>query len=175
MGWTWRDCVGSFVITDSNRLLFKKDLADGLGPDRADAVWRSVDRWLADGQGLVLCLGALEQQVFGDTITIPMKKIKAILIVNKNTTSDGYLVVGGAGIDEWCAPFGMLGDTVKVMPGSPLLLASLRDGWPVDFGSEMLKLQAAGGEVTFDIAILGTTEDQQFGSGDSSSGWSSSG
>jgi hypothetical protein len=175
LGWTWRDRAGSFLIADSNQLLFKRDLPDGSAANQADAIWRAVDQSLVAGQSMLLCLGALEEPVFGDTITIPMTRIKAILIVNKNTVDDGYLVVGAAGIDEWAAPFGMIGDTLKVMPASPLLLANVRDGWEVEFGSEILKIEAAGGDVLFDVAILGTTQGGASGSSDGgSSGQSSS-
>jgi hypothetical protein len=171
LGWTWRDRVGSFLIADSNQLAFKRDLADGVAANQADAVWRAPDQSLAAGQAMLLCLGALEQSIFGDTITIPMTRIKAILIVNKNAAGDGYLVLGAAGTDEWAGPFGMTGDTLKVMPSSPLLLANVRDGWEVEFGSEVLKIEAAGGDVLFDIVILGTTH---AAASDSSSGESSS-
>jgi hypothetical protein len=172
LGWTWRDRAGSFLVTDSNQLQFKRDLADGPGPNQAEAVWRAVDQSLESGQSMLLCLGALEQSIFGDVISIPMAAVKAILIVNRNTAGDGYLVIGAAGTDEWCAPFGMLGDTVKVMPSSPLLLANVRDGWPVELASEMLKIEAAGGEVLFDVVILGTLS---AGASGSSSGSSSEG
>ena len=167
LGWTWRDRVGGFVIADGSQLQFNRDLADGPGANQAQAVWRAADQSLASGQAMLLCLGALEEPMFGDTITIPLMRIKAILIVNKNTSGDGHLVVGAAGTDEWFAPFGMVGDTLKVMPASPLLLANVRDGWDVELGSEMLKIEAAGGDVLFDVAILGTTSAQQ---PDSSSG-----
>src|SRR3972149_8679504 len=94
LGWTWRDRAGDLVITDSNHLPLKKDLADGAGPDQADAVWHAIGQVLADGEEMLLDLGALPQSLFGDTITIPMTRVKAILIVNKSAAGDGYLVVG---------------------------------------------------------------------------------
>ena len=172
LGWTWRDRTGDFLVTDNNQLVFKRELADGSGPDQADAVWRATDQSLGAGQSTLLCLGALEESLFGDSITIPMTRVKAILVVNRNASGDGYLMLGAAGIDEWSAPFGMIGDTLKVMPSSPLLLANVRDGWEVDLGSEMLKIEAVGGDVLFDVAILGT---MSAAAGDSSSGESSSG
>jgi hypothetical protein len=36
-------------------------------------------------------------------------------------------------------------------------LANVRDGWEVEPGCEALKLEAVGGDVIFDIAILGTS------------------
>jgi len=171
LGWTWRDRLGTSSITDSNRLPFARDLSDGSGANQADVVWHAHDQSLAAGESITLYLGALAQGLFGDTITLQLARVKALLIVNRSAVGDGYLVVGGAGVNEWCAPFGMLGDTVKVMPDSPLLLANVRDGWDVGVDSEALRITAAGGTVVFDVAILGTS---QGGSGDSSSGESSS-
>jgi hypothetical protein len=168
LGWTWRDQAGTLAILDSNRLRFAKDLADGPEADQAEAVWWAEDETLSAGQSITLELDALQQGCFGDTITIPLARVKAILIVNKSAAGEGCLLVGGAGADEWYAPFGASGDTVKVMPDSPLLLASSRDGWEVGPGNTALKIAAAGGSVTFDVAILGTLAGQ--GSSSSSSG-----
>lgn len=175
LGWTWRDRVGPFVVTDENRLLFTKDLPDGVEAGEADRVWRMGDQVLAAGESRTWGLAALPHSLFGDTIVISFARVKALLVVNKTAAGNGYLILGGAETDQWFAPFGMLGDTVKVMPGSPLLLAHLGDGWPVEVGHEMLKLQALGGEVTYDIAILGTSGSGSGSSSSSSSSPSSSG
>ena len=167
LGWTWRDHVDAAPIIDSNRLLFSQDLADGVAANQADGVWHVEDQTLADGASTSFDLDALEKSLYGDTITISLLKVKAILIVNKNTTPEGYLLVGGAEVDEWHAPFGAAGDTIKVMPGGPLLLANAGDGWDVTVDAAVLKIAAAGGEVTFDVAVLGTTSDT--GSSSSSS------
>jgi hypothetical protein len=167
LGWTWRDQIGAFSILDSNRLHFNKTLADGAGADQADAVWHANGQTLSAGQWTTLELDALEQSCFGNTILIPLASVKAILIVNKNTAQSGYLLVGGAAVDEWHAPFGASGDRVKVMPDGPLLLVNSREGWDVEPGSTALKIAAAGGDVTYEIAILGTLEEQ--GSSSSSS------
>lgn len=174
LGWTWHDRLGTCLITDSNRLEFSQDLADGSGSRQADAVWHAQDQTLDAGQSTTLDLDMLQQDLFGDVITIPLARVKAILVVNKNTAGGGYLVVGGADADEWDAPFGASGDTVKVMPGSPLLLANAGEGWPVEIGQSALKIAAAGGNVTFDCAVLGTLPDES-GSSSSSSSSSSSG
>ncbi len=167
LAWTWDDRMGTSRITDSNRLQFDKDLPDGADADQADAVWHAEDQTLSAGQWTILELDALELSCFGDTIVIPFSKVKAILIVHRNTSAGGYLLVGGAAADEWYAPFGASGDTVKVMPDSPLLLSNSRDGWDVQFGGSALKIAAVGGDVTYDVAILGTLAG---GSSSSSSG-----
>lgn len=157
LGWSWRDRIGPFTVIDDNRLLFNRELSDGIETWQADVVWHAADQALLAGQSTTLELAALGQSLFGESIVIPLAKVKAILVVNKSAAAGACLLVGGAGVDEWSAPFGMLGDTVKVMPGSPLLLANVRDGWEVEPGYEALKLEAAGGDVTFDIVILGTS------------------
>jgi hypothetical protein len=167
LGWTWRDRIGPFVVTDDNRLLSVKELSDGAAAGQADVVWHAASQTLAAGQSTTLELAALVQSVFNDTILISLVRVKAILVVNKNATGSAFLLVGAAGADEFSAPFGMLGDTVKVMPASPLLLANLGEGWSVEPGHEVLMFQAIGGEVVFDIAILGTAS--QGGGGSSSS------
>jgi len=174
LGWTWRDRFGPFTMTDDNRLHFNKELADGVESGQADVVWHAGDLTLPAGQSTTLELAALGQSVFGDMIVISLARVKAILVVNKSAATGACLLLGGAGVDEWCAPFGMLGDTVKVMPGSPLLLANLLEGWDVEFGHETLRLEAVGGDVVFDIAILGTTsagDSDSSSSGVPSSSW----
>ncbi len=169
IGWTWQDQLGTASITDSSRFRFHKKLTDGSGAGQADAVWHAEGQELAAGQSTTLELDALEQSCFGNTILIPLCRVKAILVVNKNTGGDGHLLVGGAAVDEWYAPFGASGDTVKVMRDSPLLLVNSRDGWEVEIGSTALKIAAVDGAVTFDVAVLGTLMDEG-GSSSSSSG-----
>jgi hypothetical protein len=170
LGWTWRHLAGTLIVVDSNRLQFARNMQGKKDADEANRIWHAVDQSLPAGQSTTLHLNALAMEMFDDLITTAFGTVKAIMIVNKNTTGDGSLLVGGAGTQEWCAPFGMIGDTVRVMPGSPLLLASLRDGWEVEAGCEALKIAAVGGDVTFDIAILGLGEKDEEGDSSSSSG-----
>ena len=163
LGWTWRDRSGSAAITNSNRLRSVEDLADGHDAHQADATWDAVDQSLSAGGSTTLELDALERELFGDTIYVSLLKVKAILIVNKNTSGSGYLLVGDASTDEWHAPFGAAGNRAKVPPGAPLLLANPQEGWDVEASASNLKIAAVGDTVLFDIAILGTI------TGDSSS------
>lgn len=156
VGWTWRDHVGAAPIIDSNQLRFQQNLGDGSQPGQADAVWHAENLALAAGQSITLRLSALQQELFGGTITIPMGRVKAVLIINRSESAAGCLMVGGAAADPWHAPFGSPGDKVKVMPESPLLLAGGPDGWEVWPGSTDLEITAVGGDAGFDVAILGT-------------------
>lgn len=166
LGWSWRDHVGTSEIVDNNRLEAKLEWTDGASTGQADAVWHIEDAALADGQSVDLELNALEQTLFGGTITIRFDRIKGLLIVHKLAGAD-YLLVGAALTKEWHEPFGSPGDTLKVMPGCPLLLANGRDGWPVDAQHARLRLRAVGGAAVFDMAVLGTL-DAAYGSSSAS-------
>jgi hypothetical protein len=155
LGWTWRDIVGANVVANSNRLQLTQDLDDGAGANQADAIWDVVDQSLTAGTSTTFSLDALARGLFGDTITIALAKVKAVLVVNKNTSGSGHLLLGGAASDEWYAPLGASGDCVKIMPGAALLLACPQAGWDVAAGATELKLAAVGDDVTFDVAILG--------------------
>jgi hypothetical protein len=156
LGWTWRDHVGAAPIVDSNHHRCTVRLADGTAARQANAVWHVEDQTLAAGQSLTLDLDLLEQALFGDRITIPLATVKALLIVNKNASELGHLLVGGATDDPWYAPFGAPEHTVKVLAGSPLLLANTGSGWDVGLDHHALRIAAIDGSVTFDVAILGT-------------------
>jgi hypothetical protein len=168
LGWTWRDTLGTLLFTDNNRLVAREDLADGDGPAQADAVWHALDQALANGRSAVYSLGALPQSMFGGTITVRLAKVKALLLVNRSE-GPGYLVVGGAESGQWIGPFGMFGDTLRLDAGSPLLMASVRDGWAVEPGFERLKLEAVGGDARYDLVLLGTAADGEGEQEDSSS------
>lgn len=155
LGWTWRDHVDVAPIVDSNRLLFSKRFTDGDGADQTDVVWHAEQQSLLAGESTTLEFDLLRKTLFGDTIIIPLVSVKALLVVNANTSGSGHLLVGGSVTDEWYAPFGSQGDSVKVMPDSPLLLANSRNGWDVTFGSSALKITAVGDNAVFDVAVLG--------------------
>lgn len=155
LGWTWRDASGSNVVINSNRLQLGHDLDNGDGDYQADAVWDLADQSLSAGGSVTFSLTALARDLFGDTITIALAKVKAVLVVNKNTGGAGHLLLGGAETDEWHAPLGASGHTVKIMPGAALLLACPEAGWDVAAGATALKLAAVGDDATFDMAILG--------------------
>ncbi len=155
LGWTWRDSTGANVVANSNRLQLHQDLEDGTGTHQADAVWDVVDQSLTAGSSTTFSLDALARDLFGDTITIALAKVKAVLVVNKNTSGSGHMLLGGAASDEWYAPLGAAGDTLKIMPGAAVLLTCPQAGWDVSAGATELKLAAVGDDVTFDVAIIG--------------------
>ena len=101
------------------------------------------------------------------SIDLGTSSVKALLVINEST-SVGELVVGNAATDPWSEPFGADGDLIAAPPDSPILLANRQEGWEVDNANRNLKLAAAGGDVTYSIAIVGTITTSESGSGSGS-------
>jgi len=158
LGWNWSEGA-----VDNQRLDYARQLLQGNGDNQAEAVWHAEDQVLLSGASVTLDLSALERTILGDTNTVTFLSIKALLIVNAST-SGGHLLVGGAASDQWSEPFGADGDQVAVPPDSPLLLCNRQAGWPVDGANRNLKLAAVDGNVTYCLAIVGTTSVSASGS-----------
>ena len=151
LGWNWDDGAA-----DNRRLDCVAQLLEGNGSGQAEAAWISEDQTILDAASLTLDLDALTRTVLGDQLTVSFETIKALLIKNADT-STGNLVVGAAATNEWSATFGAVGDTL-IIPPDGLLLTSNRDaGWTVDATHKILKLAASGGDLSYSIAVVGTT------------------
>jgi len=161
-GWNWNDGA-----LDNGRLDYAKQLLEGNGDGQAEAVWHADQQVLADGEAVTLDLTGLTRTVLEDFHTVTFVKIRALLLVHLSA-GPGELIVGGAGADEWSAPFTADGDQLRVPPDSPLLLANRQVGWDVDDSHKNLRLAASGGEVSYSIAVLGNLT--ATGSGSSGSG-----
>lgn len=161
IAWKWV----SAGATDSNKVEHSSQVTDGFMWDQGEAVWYDESATLADAATRTLDLTSLTRTLFGDTLSLTFQDIRGLIIVNETRTTDIRLIVGDAGSNEWSEPFGADGDTVKVEPGSPLVLANALDGWDVDATNKNLKLTASGGTVTYSIAIIGATSAGASGSG----------
>lgn len=159
VGWNFNDGA-----VDNDRLDYAAQLLDGNGDNQAEAVWHTENQTLLDAASTTLDLTALTRTVFGDTVTLTLLSVKALLIVN-HSTNGAELVLGNAAADEWSEPFAAAGDQIAVPSDSPMLLAARKDGWDVDSANKNLKLAAQGGDVTYSIAIVGTTTASGSGSG----------
>jgi hypothetical protein len=159
VGWVWNEGA-----VEKGRLSYAERLSSGNGPAQAEAVWYAKDQTLPDAESITLDLTDLTRTVFGDTVAVAFLTVKALLVVNL-ATSGGELLLGGAAADEWSEPFGADGDQIVVPLDSPMLLANRQAGWDVDETNRNLKLAAVGGEVTYSIAIVGTTTAGDSGSG----------
>jgi len=150
LGWKWT----SGTVIDDGRVRYAQPLTDADVTARAEAVWHDASAILLDGASRNLDLTALERAVFDDVLRTVFADVKGLLVVNEG--GPGRLVVGGADEDAWFGCFGAPDHTVEVPPHSALVLSHRQDGWPVDGARCNLKLAAAGGDVTYSIAILGT-------------------
>ena len=160
LGWNWNEAA-----VYSDRVDYAKSLADGNGDNQAEAAWHSESQLLLSAASLTLDLTALTRAAFGDSYSVTFLTVKGLLIINESTTGGGELLLGAATSDEWSEPFGADGDQIAVPPDSPLLLANRVAGWTVDNANKNLRLAAVGGDVTYSIAIIGTTSASGSGSG----------
>ena len=159
LGWNWSEGA-----VDNGRLEYAKQFLEGHGDGQAGAAWHAEDQSLVEGASATLDLTALARSILGDTLTTAFLRVKGILVVNQSASA-GRLVMGEAGGAEWSAPFGADGDTVAIPPQSAMLLVNRQEGWPVDDSNKLLRLAAAGGPVTYSVAIVGTTTAEGSGSG----------
>ncbi|MBN2476900.1 MAG: hypothetical protein JXB62_19995 [Pirellulales bacterium] len=151
LGWDWDDGA-----VDNDRLDYAERFLEGNGDNQAEAVWHTENETLSDGTSTTLDVSALTRTIFGETLALTLLTVRALLIVS-HAASEGELLVGDAAADPWSEPFAADGDQLAVPPGSPMLLANRKTGWPVDASNKNLKLSASGGDVVYSIAIVGTT------------------
>ncbi|MDO4557479.1 MAG: hypothetical protein Q4C47_00740 [Planctomycetia bacterium] len=154
-GWTWKNTGESRQFTDTTRIRFRRDT---LSPDivqDTDVAWFLENQTLSDHGTMVYNLASLTQRIFGKEVTFTLATAKILYIFNRSTT--GTLTLGETVSNPWTGPFGMAGDTLNLSPGSPFFVADFSTGWSVDPTACHLKLSASGGDITYDIAILGTS------------------
>ena len=152
LGWNWIEGA-----VDNDRLDYAQSLLGGSGAGQADAVWFENDQSLTGGTSTIVDLANLPRVLLGSNHCIVFDLIKVILLINRNTEG-ASLVLGGAETEPWAEPFGGADQQVQVPPDSPLLLSNRSAGWPVDSAHHHLKITASGGDVTYDLVILGVLD-----------------
>ncbi len=155
LGWTWQDTIGSTATTNSNRLLFQREISEGSGEGQANRFWDATEPSLPSGTNTTLDLTSLERSFFDGTVTISFDLIKAIWVRNRNSSGTAVLQVGGASSAPWSAPFVNPTDRIMISPGGIVCLAHPEEGWAVDSTHKTLLLEAVGGDVEYEIALLG--------------------
>ena len=138
----------------------------GTTASKADIVWSDTDRAILSGANDDLDLydlgsidigGGAGKDALGNAIAIA--EIVAILIRN-DSTSTGSLIIGGEGSGAaWNSPFNA-SDTATMGPIAPggwfYLFNPADPAWTVaDATNHLLRINASGGNVTYDIAFLG--------------------
>lgn len=164
LGWKWTTDGG---VCDDDSLVYWEKFADGYDDNEAEAAWFVESGTLLEDASVTYDLAALTRTLFGDTTTITLTRIKALLIVNTGT-GIGKLVVGNATSNAWAAPWRCDGTdtsiTEDVLPDSPMLKANRQDGWDVCATQKNIKLTARNGAVTYSIAVFGTVSETGIGS-----------
>jgi len=149
--WNWSDGA-----TDNTKLEVDKNLSLGPEQSQAQAVWHVEDEVLLSGNSVTLDLTALVRTVLGASLTTALVGVRGILIYSSDA-SVGTLLVGASGGNEWHDPFATSGQALSIPPDGAAMVAAPLLGWPVDGSHKLLKLKASGGDVTYSIAIIGTT------------------
>lgn len=146
---------------------YGQNLLDGIVLDKANRIWESKGRVIASAASEdidVYDFGSIDigagagLDALGQALALA--KIVLVLIRNR-ATSVGTLLVGGkATTAAWNSPFNADDDALTpVLPGGVLLwYAPSLAGYAVaDTTNHLLKMAASGGDVTYDITIIGRT------------------
>lgn len=141
---------------DRNALAVIKTLTDGTTADKADLVFHERRTVTAGNSHTYDLAGGITDQM-GNSLL--MARVKALVIVSLATADAAQLDVGGAGASGWNTWVNDSTDIMTVMAGGVLvLLAPGATAYPVTAGTgDQLKVAAVGGDVQFDIAIIGAS------------------
>lgn len=157
MNWLYRniDSDSGRETRDSNSISIVDVLENGVVIDTADKIWYDR-RTVNDAADDDLDLAGGVTDAFGNALTFA--KIKAILVHNRNTTAAENLLVGG-GSAPIVSHLGAGGDIVRVGPGGVFLLwnPSLAAYAVTATTADILRLTGSGGDITYDIAVVGTS------------------
>lgn len=88
--------------------------------------------------------------------SVPLAKVRGIVIANLSQTDGQTLTIGGAATNPWLAPFGDVSDKLKIHAGGVFALAApLATGLGVTAGSsDQLKIDPGASSIPFKIFFL---------------------
>jgi len=126
---------------------------DGSGANQANKQWSKTATLTATSATFDL------SSLTGTFGTVTFTKIKALILINTSTTDGAMLTVGNAASNVWSAPFGGSTQTVKVGPGSCLILSAMTaqssGPWTVDSSNKNLKIDAGAATITYKLILIG--------------------
>lgn len=126
---------------------------DGSGASQANKQWSKTATLTATSATFDL------SGLTGTFGTVTFTKIKALVLINTSTTDGAMLTVGNAASNVWAAPFGGSTQTVKVGPGSCLILSAMTaqstGAWTVDSSNKNLKIDAGSATITYKLILIG--------------------
>jgi hypothetical protein len=160
IGWLNIQPLALSNVTDSSTLAYDQTLATGVAAGQADQIW-GFSETLGAGVTRNIVLSALNETVFGSTVALNMKKVKAILLLNLSTTSGDVLTLTPNSSNPFKAPFNGQASPAGAVVGaaSALLLASVIDGWATTTSSadSLALINPGSNPIAYQIAILGTS------------------
>lgn len=140
---------------------------NGTGANQGDRIWSDAGRTLASGADESLDVYDLGSVDIGAGVgktalgqAFALAKVVGLLVVNRSATGGGSLTIGGNGTGAaWSSLFNG-SDSATLGPIGPGGVAFVYSpdaaGIPVtDASDHLLKFAASGGDVTYDVAILG--------------------
>lgn len=126
---------------------------DGSGASQANKQWSKTATLTATSATFDLT------SLTGTFGTVTFTKIKGLILINTSTTDGAMLTVGNAASNVWAAPFGGSTQTVKVGPGSCLVLSAMTaqstGAWTVDASNKNLKIDAGSATITYKLVLIG--------------------
>lgn len=154
--WNDSDAQTLKTVQDASNLAFDQALGNGAGANNF-AVQFEEERTIAAGGNYSYDLTALVGTFFGGNITKVLALLKVLLIKNKNTVAGDKLTIDTSVTNHLTAPWeDSITSKQRIAPGSPLVLASLADGFTVDATHKVLKLSnPSAHDITFGIVLLG--------------------
>ncbi len=161
LNWSFQNPLALGTLADVSKLEYAGSISNGTSTNQADELWHS-QRVLSSISFEDIDLTNLTNQVFGNTITINLARVKVLMIINTSTTSGDELLIGGAGSanNAWSGPFYADQDTrIGVPSGSVLLLTNKLAGWAVtNNASDILRIDnSTPNSITYQIVLVGTS------------------
>lgn len=130
---------------------YTKSLTNGTGDNKADRFFRVSASAAAAAVTYDLDSGDLVD-IYGNAITFT--KIRALVIVNKSTTSGEILTIGG----DWFTTKVLSGTTpsLDIQPDSTLFLTAAIDGYVVTATSaDVLSIDPGANTISYDLILVG--------------------
>lgn len=127
----------------------------GVNTDFAvNAPWHTDDV-LSSGGTKIIDLMALPRDIFGETVTITMSKVRGLIVKNKSTISGETFTVSVTGSQGFSDLFGGNPYSIPVHPGSSVVFCNAIDGWDIDNTNNLIFLNDGGAGCDYSVALIG--------------------
>lgn len=147
-----RDDVSGRMTTDRNAISSIVEFSNGTGANQANVEWAKRGSILSGASEDIDVAGVLEDS-FGDVVTLA--RVKGLCIASLSTSA-GSLIVGN-GPNPFASWLAASNDAILLPAGGVIQLCNpSAEGYVVTAGTgDILRLTASGGDVDYDIGIIG--------------------